>query len=229
VREREAEFKHAKNQYRNQCPLSPGAERRPRNPHQLALDSLFGELHSTELESDPRTQAMDVFEAVKSRRSIRAYSAKNVNNESIEMVLRAAMAAPSAGNEQPWEFLLIRNRETLERISAAHPYAEMVRHAPVAILVCGNLTRVRHQDYWVQDLSAATENMLLAAHALGLGSVWVGIHPREKRVAEIRSVLSLPEEIIPFAILPIGHPGEEKPPEDRYDAQRVYREQWGHQ
>jgi nitroreductase len=170
---------------------------------------------------------MELFEVVRERRSIRSYRGDPVDDELIERILRAAMAAPSAGNEQPWEFLIIREKETLRRISSAHPYAEMVQHAPVAILVCGNLNRVRHQDYWVQDLAAATENMLLAIHALGLGSVWVGIYPREPRVAEIRSVLSLPERIVPFALLPIGHPGEHKSPEDRYDEARIHQEQWG--
>lgn len=170
---------------------------------------------------------MDLFEAIRTRRSIRAYARRDVGNDAVETILRAGMAAPSAGNEQPWEFLLIENRQTLGRISEAHPYAEMVSHAPLAILVCGNLMRVRHRDFWIQDLAAATQNMLLAAHALGLGSVWVGVHPREKRVAELRAVIALPEEIVPFAILPIGYPAEPKPPEDRYDQHRVYRERWG--
>jgi len=171
---------------------------------------------------------MDLFTAVQSRRSIRAYTSAEVSEDAIERILHAGMAAPSAGNEQPWEFILIRNRQTLDQISQAHPYAEMVRHAPLAILVCGNLTRVRHQDFWIQDLAAATENMLLTVCALGLGSVWVGIHPRAKRVAEIRAVIPLPEEIIPFAILPIGHPAEFKPAENRYDQHRIHREEWGH-
>lgn len=170
---------------------------------------------------------MDLFEAIRTRRSIRSFTHEDVSNEAIQTILRAGMAAPSAGNEQPWEFLLIRNRRTLARISHAHPYAEMVGHAPLAILVCGNLTRVRHKDFWIQDLAAATENMLLAIHALGLASVWVGVHPREKRLAELRAVVPLPEEIIPFAILPVGHPAEPKAPEDRYDHHRIYREQWG--
>ena len=170
---------------------------------------------------------MEVLEAIRTRRSIRSYARREVSEDAIQTILRAGMAAPSAGNEQPWEFLLIRSRETLERISEAHPYADMVAHAPLAILVCGNLTRVRHRDFWVQDLAAATQNMLLAAHAMGLGSVWVGVHPREKRVAELRAVIALPDEIVPFAILPIGYPAEPKPPDDRYDQHRIYREEWG--
>ena len=194
----------------------------------LALDNLFGDLCTTTSSWNPRTFfAMDLFEAIRSRRSIRAYDRQKVSDDAIEIILRAGMAAPSAGNEQPWEFLLIRNRQTLERISEAHPYADMVSHVPLAILVCCNLTRVRHRDFWIQDLAAATQNMLLAAHAMGLGSVWVGVHPREKRVTELRAVIALPDEIVPFAILPIGHPAEQRPPEDRYEEHRVYREEWG--
>jgi len=172
---------------------------------------------------------MEIFDALMTRRSIRAFKRDPVRAEAIEQILRAGMAAPSAGNEQPWEFLLIKDRVVLEGIAHAHPYAEMVRQAPVAIVVCGNISRVRHQDFWIQDLAAATENMLLAIHALGLGSVWVGVYPRAKRVAEIRTVLPLPEDIIPFAVLPIGYPAEQKPAEDRFDERRIHHEQWEEQ
>ena len=169
---------------------------------------------------------MELFDAVTTRRSIRAYTDQQVTDELLDRILAAGMMAPSAGNEQPWEFVLIRRKETLRALSAAHPHADMVQYAQAAILACGNMSRVTHGEFWVQDLAAATQNMLLAAHALGLGSVWVGVHPREKRVADIRAVVHLPEGIVPFSLLPVGHPAEEKPPPDRFSASRIHREQW---
>jgi nitroreductase len=169
---------------------------------------------------------MEIFEAITTRRSIRAYTDKPVADDLLRRVLAAGMMAPSAGNEQPWEFVLIRQKKTLKALSEAHPHADMAQHAQAAILACGNMARVTHGEFWVQDLAAAIQNMLLAAHALGLGSVWVGIHPREKRVADIRKVVPLPEGIVPFALLPLGYPGEEKPSPDRFSASRIHKEKW---
>jgi nitroreductase len=169
---------------------------------------------------------MDLLEAIARRRSIRRYNPDPVNDPLLHTILRAGCAAPSAGNEQPWHFLVIRSRDTLVALSKSHPYADMLREAPLAILLCADMDRVKHKDFWPQDCAAAAQNMLLAAHGAGLGSVWVGVHPREARVAEVRRVISLPETIIPFALLPFGFPAEEKAPEDRFDMQRVHIEQW---
>ena len=169
---------------------------------------------------------MDTFEAISTRRSIRKYTGNPVNEEMIQKILAAAMMAPSAGNEQPWQFLVLRRKETLRAISQAHPYADMAEHADAAILVCADMTRVKHREYWSQDCAAATQNMLLAAHALGLGAVWVGVYPRERRVEEIRSVIPLPDQIIPFSLVPVGHPAEKKEAEHRFDESRIHRESW---
>ena len=169
---------------------------------------------------------MELFEAVNTRRSIRSYTDRPVDQDAVQRILAAGMMAPSAGNEQPWEFIVIRDRNTLRAISRAHPHADMVQHAQLAILVCGNLNYVTHSEYWVQDLAAATQNMLLAAHALGLGSVWVGVHPRERRVSDIRKVIPMPDTITPFSLLPIGYPGEQNTSHDRYNESRVHREEW---
>ncbi len=144
----------------------------------------------------------------------------------LDRIVRAGCAAPSAGNEQPWHFLVIRERKTLVALSESHPYADMLREAPLAILVCADMELVKHKDYWPQDCAAAVQNMLLAAHGAGLGSVWVGVYPREARVAEVRRVITLPDSILPFALLPIGLPAEEKPPNDRYDRRRIHQEHW---
>ena len=169
---------------------------------------------------------MDLFDAIARRRSIRRYKPDPVNDHLLHIILRAGCAAPSAGNEQPWHFLVIRSRNTLVSLAESHPYADMLREAPLAILLCADMGRVKHKDYWPQDCAAAAENMLLAAHGVGLGSVWVGVYPREARLAEVRRVISLPDTIIPFALLPVGLPAEEKAPEDRFDLQRVHLEQW---
>jgi len=169
---------------------------------------------------------MELFEAINTRRSIRSYTDKPVTDDILRRILAAGMMAPSAGNEQPWEFIIIRERNRLRAISQSHPHAEMVQHAQAAILACGNMDRVTHGEFWVQDLAAATQNMLLAAHALGLGSVWVGVHPREQRVADLRKVIPLPERIVPFALLPVGYPGEEKASRDRFSSSRIHMEKW---
>ncbi len=169
---------------------------------------------------------MELFETINTRRSIRAYTDKAVTDDSLQRILAAGMMAPSAGNEQPWEFIIIRETDTLRAISEAHPHADMAQFAQAVIIACGDMDRVTHGEFWVQDLAAATQNMLLAAHALGLGSVWVGVYPREKRVTGIRKVVPMPERIVPFALLPVGYPAEEKASQDRFSASRVHTEKW---
>lgn len=169
---------------------------------------------------------MDAMEAILTRRSIRKYAKEPVPDEIIKELLQAAMSAPSAGNERPWQFVVIRDRKTLDEIPSFHPYAQMLKEAPVAILVCGDLHLEKNRGYWIQDCAAATENMLIAAHAKGLGGVWLGIYPREERVAGMKRLLRIPEHVIPFSLVSIGYPAEEKPPANRYDESRIHRERW---
>ncbi len=164
--------------------------------------------------------------AIFKRRSIRTYQDKPVAEEHLEKILRAAMAAPSAGNQQPWHFIVIDDRSILKEIPKFHPYANMLNEAPCAIVVCGDTTRERHKSYWVQDCSAATQNMLLMATELGLGSVWLGVYPRDERVSDLRKLLDIPDHIIPLNIVAIGHPAEEKGPSDRYDKARIHHNKW---
>ena len=169
---------------------------------------------------------MDAMEAILSRRSIRQYTSQPVSEEAISNVLEAAMAAPSASNAQPWQFVVIRDRETLDEIPAFHEYSQMLKQAPLAILVCGDLQLEKVPGYWVQDCSAATQNLLVAAHVQGLCAVWLGIYPLEKRVAGLRKLLSLPENVIPLALIPIGHPAKQEPPVYRYDESRIHHDRW---
>ena len=169
---------------------------------------------------------MEAMDAILSRRSIRKYTEQPVSDEAIEGLLKAAMSAPSAGNQQPWQFVVIRERGILDEIPKYHPYSAMLKEASVAILICGDLKSEKHKGYWVQDCSAATQNLLVAAQAKGLGAVWLGVYPREDRVDGIRKLLGLPEQIVPLSLVPIGYKGEEKPPANRYDPSRVHNDGW---
>ncbi|MCL5099077.1 MAG: nitroreductase family protein [Candidatus Omnitrophica bacterium] len=169
---------------------------------------------------------MNLLKAIHTRHSIRFFTAEPVDDQRIEDIIAAGMMACSAGNERPWHFIVIRQRKTLQAISRSHLYATAVKRAPVAILVCGDLTQDKYDGYWVQDCAAATQNMLLLAHNLGLGSVWIGLHPRSQRVADIRAIIPLPEHIVPFSILPLGYPAEVKINENRFNHGRIHYEKW---
>lgn len=170
---------------------------------------------------------MDALNTLFSRRSIRKYDQEGVTEDSIKTVLEAAMSAPSAGNQQPWHFIVITDRGTLDMIPSFHPHSLMCREAQAAILVCGDPSLEKHAGYWVQDCSAATENLLLAIHAMGLGGVWVGVYPREERIEGFRKLLGIPGHVFPFALVPIGHPTEQKPPRpDRYNESRIHKDAW---
>lgn len=162
------------------------------------------------------------------RRSIREFTNEPVTAEQVTMLLKAAMAAPSAGNRKPWHFVVVTDPAMKAALTQAHPYADMLLQAPVGIVVCGEpgLSFPDRPDYWIQDVSAATENLLLAAVGLGLGAVWCGVFPIQERVEAFRHVLGIPERVIPFALVPVGHPGEEKKPRTQYDARRVHTNKW---
>lgn len=166
----------------------------------------------------------EFFDVVFARRSIREYTAKTVGEKEVKMLLEAAMAAPSASNRKPWHFIVVTERRILDDLAGAHPYGKMLFDAPLCIAVCGD-TKISPRS-WVQDCSAATENLLLAATSLGLGAVWLGVHPREDRVGPIRKVLGIPDSLVPLNLISIGYPAEEKEPRTQYDEQRVHSQQW---
>lgn len=169
---------------------------------------------------------MDAIQAILTRRSVRQYTDEPVSAQMVKTLLKAAMSAPSANNQQPWAFVVIDDRQILDQIPNIHPYSKMLRQAPLAILVCGDLGREKHPGYWEQDCSAATQNLLLAARALGLGAVWLGVHPREERVAGLRKLLGIPERIVPLALISIGHTAAEQRPAERYDEGRIHQNGW---
>ena len=165
-------------------------------------------------------------EAVFTRRSIRKYTQEGVSDADVTTLLKAAMSAPSAGNQQPWEFVVIKDKTTLTQLADVSPYAKMMPGAAAAILVCGVPDREKHAGFWVQDCSAAVQNILIEAESLKLGAVWLGMYPVDERMDNLRSALNIPEQIIPFAMIAVGHPAESKEPPNRYDAARIHYEQW---
>lgn len=166
-------------------------------------------------------------DAIFTRRSIRKYETRDLDEDTIRKLLKAGMSAPSAVNERPWHFVVIRQTEVKDLIPDIHPHALMVREAPLVIAVCADLDLEISQGYWVQDCAAATENILLEAHSLGLGAVWLGVHPREDRVRGLGKLLELPATVRVFSLIPVGYPAEDKEVHDRYEESRVHwKDKW---
>lgn len=160
------------------------------------------------------------------RRSIRRYTDQAVKKEQLEMIVKAGMAAPSATNQQPWHFIILTDREKLLEITAVHPHSTMLKGAAAAIVVCFDPLLENIKGFLPQDCAAATQNMLLMIEELGLGGVWLGVHPNKEREDQIRGIVECPGDIVPFSIISIGHPAERKPANDRYHTDRVHWETW---
>jgi len=169
---------------------------------------------------------MDAMKAILTRRSVRRFRDIEISFEDQKLLLAAGMQAPSANNEQPWHFIVIDERELIDKITEFHPHAKMLLEARLAIIVCAYVNKEKKWDMWVQDCSAATQNILLAAHIAGLGAVWLGVHPREERINGVKNMFDLPEEIKPFSIIAIGHPAEEPEPVDRFTEAKVHINKW---
>jgi nitroreductase len=160
-----------------------------------------------------------MLDLIKRRRSIRQYTNQDVTEEEVRQLLEAAMAAPSGSARDPWHFIVVRDTATRQKLSQTHTFSDMCARAPVVIVVCGD---EKVSDHWISDGAAATENLLLAVTALGLGAVWVGIYPRAEREAHVRQVLDIPPNVRILCLIPIGHPAEEKPPRTRYNPAKVH-------
>ena len=169
---------------------------------------------------------MDTLETIMTRRSIRAYTDQPVPAELVQKLLAAAMQAPSGNNSQPWHFVVVRERATLNAMAELITHGKMLTHAPLAVVVCGSMAGLSVPESWVIACSAATENLLLAAHASGLGAVWLGVYPRPERVAGLKTLLGLPEEITPLDAVALGWPAEAKERADRFKPDRIHYEQW---
>lgn len=176
---------------------------------------------------DPKNTTLETIHA---RKSVRAFTQQKVSAEQVDTLLRAAMAAPTAVNKQPWAFIVVNDRAMLDTLAAQLPYAKMLESVGVAIIVCGDTTKALmdvDQSYWVQDCSAASENLLLAAQSMGLGAVWTGVFPRLDRVEMVKRTLKLPEHIIPLNVIPIGYPANpDEPAKDKYKSENIHLNGW---
>jgi len=169
---------------------------------------------------------MDTYKAIITRRSIRVFIDKPVDDLILEKIIKAGMYAPSARNMQSWHFILCTRREILDQIPDAHPHAKMCYEAQAAVVTCGDLSIEPSMEYNAINCSAATQNMLLAAHEFGLGSVWLGVYPRPDRVEGITKLFRLPSGIVPVSIIALGYPGEDKDIPDRFNKDKIHLNKW---
>ena len=187
-----------------------------------------GESRHNEESTPPCNTSEVVLENIMTRTSIRQFTDQPVAKDTLDLIVKAGMAAPSAMNKQPWAFVVVTEREILDSLNAKHPYANL-KTATAAIIVCGNMDKTiegEGKEYWVQDCSAATENILLAAHGLGLGAVWCGVYPVEERIKEVSEVIGLPENVIPLNIVTMGYPDEKPEPKDKFNSANIHYQKW---
>lgn len=175
-----------------------------------------------------QTKPMDIITALETRRSARHFTPESVSDNDIAIILRAAMTAPSAANQQPWDFVVIRNNATLQKIGEINRYAAFAKNAPLAILVCLNQSREKIKGMGIIDVAMSAENMLLAAHGLGLGGVFTGIYPVQERMQAFQTLLGLPDNVMPVGMIIIGHPEDNtlKRADERYKTDQIHMEKW---
>jgi nitroreductase len=171
----------------------------------------------------------DTLKTIFNRKSVRVYSEAAVSDEQLLMLVKAGMAAPTAVDRRPWEFIVITDRAVLKKMADAMPYAKMAAQAPAAIVICGDTDRQfggRQASYWQMDCSAATENLLLAAESMGLGAVWTSVYPEESRMDAMRAILGIPQHVIPLNLVPVGVPGGGEKPKDKYNPGQIHKNKW---
>lgn len=171
-----------------------------------------------------------VMENILSRKSVRSYTDRPVSREQLDTLVRAAMAAPTGRDMRPWRFVVINERETLKALSDSLPFAKMLPEAQAAIVVCGDMSVTDKEGNpsrnWSFDCSAATENLLLMAESMGLGAVWTGVYPYEERIKAVKNALNLPENIVPFNLIPVGYPKGAPQPKDKFDQSNIHYNVW---
>ena len=195
----------------------------------MALGSCSTQESQEETAATATNNGQAAIENIMTRTSIRQYKDQPVEQEKIDIMLKAAMAAPTAVNLQPWHFIVIDDKKTIDLLSGKQP-----TNAPLLIAVCGDTDKTtmpdgkgKLPDFWIQDVSAATENLLLAAHAQGLGAVWTGVYPIMERTAEVANVLNCPKNIIPLAVVRIGYPDEAPEPKDKFKEENISYNKFG--
>lgn len=171
------------------------------------------------------TTLNETIKTIHQRKSVRHFTDKEVTKEQLEAIVRAGMAAPTAINTQPWQFLVVTDKELKAKYAEGNRQAEMINKCQALVIICGdmNIGSERSQAFWVQDVSAATENLLLAVESLGLGAVWTGVYPIEERVKEVKEKFALPEKVIPLCVVLVGHPeGDLDQPKDKWKPERLH-------
>ena len=176
--------------------------------------------------TQPAKSDMDALTCIFTRRSVRKYTSQPVSDDTIKILLQAAMSAPTARDERSWEFIVIRDKEILRQVPSFHPFAKHIPDAPVAIVIVGNKKLEAQPGLWVADCSNAAMTILLAAHSMGLGAVWTTFYPYLDRMAGIRKLLNLPDNIEPLNIIPMGYPAEKKGPESRLNPAKIHYDRW---
>ena len=177
----------------------------------------------------PQSMENPAITNIMTRVSVRQFTGEKISQAQVDTLLRAAMAAPSAINKQPWAFFVVTDQALIDRLGAALPYSRCQNGAACAIIPCGDLSKAIEgagRDFWINDVSAATENLLLAAHAMGLGAVWTGLHPDMERVKMVQEMLSMPEHIVPLCIVPVGVPAEQPAIKEKYNEDNIHYNQW---
>ena len=169
-----------------------------------------------------------VIENILTRKSVRYFTGDTISQAQVETLLRCAMAAPSAMNKQPWAFIVVTDPALLARIGSEMPNTRCQNRPACAFVPCGDLSKALESrpEFWINDVSAATENLLLAAHAMGLGAVWTGIHPDAARVAQLQAILHLREYIVPLCVVPVGVPAESPAPKEKFTEENIHYNQW---
>jgi nitroreductase len=173
--------------------------------------------------------AGDALSVIHSRKSVRHYTGESVSKEDLTTLLKAGMAAPTAVNKQPWVFIAVTDDDTLSKLAEGLPYTKMIVKSRACIVVCGDMTKAlsgAERDFWVQDCSAASENILLAAEAIGLGAVWSGMYPLQERVDYVRKVLGLPDTVIPLNVIAVGHPAGVEKAQNKFNQANIHWEKW---
>ncbi len=168
--------------------------------------------------------ANPTLETIHARRSVRKFTPRTVSADTIDLMLRAAMAAPSGMDLRPWHFVVVNDRTAMDSLQVQLPYAGMLATAPHAVAICGDTTVSPYM--WQTDCALAGENLLLAAQSLGIATVWTGVHPGPDRIAAVRKALNLPDNIVPLTLIPFGYEDGESQPKEKYDSTRIHWNQW---
>jgi len=170
--------------------------------------------------------SMETLDAIHTRRSIRKFTDEKVSDELIEKILQAGMMAPSANNQQPWHFIVVKDKKLLDKITKIHKYSQMCKTASAAIIVCADTSCGEFSDFWIQDCSACTQNILLAIRDLGLGAVWDGLYPEKEYVKNFSEDFNLPKNIVPLSLVPLGYPAQKSGRVDRFKKERIHVDTW---